>query len=122
MTTTMPHTRPLSQVEIEQKIMSVIEELERQTEEYDDIAQAAAEAEADYKRDYARMVLAVVSSAEGKMTVDERTARVEASTTDAHRNYLIRQAARNARRESLLSLRDHLDALRTLSASVRAQT
>jgi uncharacterized protein YjiK len=116
------HTRPLAAVEIEQRIIAVIDALETKTEEYAELASKAAIAEADYKREYAITVLAVIRDAQEKLTVDMRTAQVEALTADAHRRFLYAQAVRNSGREALISMREHLDALRTLSASVRAQT
>lgn len=120
--TNTAHTRPLSQVEIEQRILRVIDEIEERAEEFEDLANAAAEAEADYRRDAALTLLACIQRADHKMTVDERSATVDAAVTASHRKYLTTQAARNSCRESLLGLRGHLDALRTLNASVRAQT
>lgn len=115
------HTRPLSQVEVEERIQAVMDAMESQTEHYDTISREAAEAEADYRRDSARALIAVINS-ETKMTVAERQARADLLTADAHRKHLIKQAARNSCRESLMTLRTHLDALRTLNASIRAQT
>jgi hypothetical protein len=115
------HLRPLSQVEVEDRIQDVIERMERDTEEYDDIAKAAAEAEADYRLESGRARLAIIQHGE-KMTVGERDARVDVMTHEAHKNYLIRAAARNSKREHLLTLRAHLDSLRTLNASIRNQT
>ena len=115
------HTRPLSQVEIEERIQSVLDRMESDTEEYDDIAQRAAVAEAHYRREAAMARLAVIQHGE-KMTVGERDARVDMMSADAHKDYLITQAARNSKREHLQTLRAHLDALRTLNASVRGQT
>jgi hypothetical protein len=119
--TDLRHTRPLAQAEIEFRIQDVIEEMERATEAYDDIAREAAEAEADYKRQHAMGVLAVINHGD-KMTVGEREARVDLHCADAYKKHLIQQAARNSRREHLQTLRAHLDALRTLNASVRVQT
>jgi len=119
--TDLRHTRPLSQVEIEDRIQSVIESMERATEEYDDLAHDAAVAEADYRKHTAMATLAVIQHGE-KMTVGERDARVDVMTADAHKDHLIKQAARNSRREHPQTLRAHLDALRTLNASVRIQT
>jgi len=115
------HTRPLSQVEVEERIQAVIERMEDETEAYDDIAREAAEAEADYRRDSAHAKLAVIQHGE-KMTVGERDARVDVMTADAHKKHLITQAARNSKREHLQTLRAHLDSLRTLNASIRNQT
>lgn len=115
------HTRPLSQVEVEERILAVIAEMETATEAYDDLAKVAAEAEADYKRDAATALIAF--SATGmKMTVGERDARVDAQVAEAYKHHLVTQARRNAKREYLQSLRAHLDALRTLNASIRGQT
>jgi DNA-binding transcriptional ArsR family regulator len=119
--TDLRHSRPLSQVEIEDRIQAVIQRMEDDTEEYDDIAKAAAEAEADYRRAAAMAKLAVIQHGE-KMTVGERDAKVDVMTADAHKAHLITTAARNSKREHLQTLRAHLDALRTLNASVRGQT
>jgi hypothetical protein len=115
------HTRPLAQAEVEERIQAVIERMESATEEYDDIAREAAEAEADYRLQHGRARLAVIQHGD-KMTVGERDARVDVMTTDAHKDHLIKQAARNSKREHLLTLRAHLDSLRTLNASIRNQT
>ena len=119
--TDVRHTRPLSQVEVEERIQAVIEALEIETEGYDDIAREAAEAEADYRLEAGRARLAVIQHGD-KMTVGERDARVDVMTADAHKKHLIKQAARNAKREHLQTLRAHLDSLRTLNASIRQQT
>lgn len=121
MSDTIRRTRPLSQVEVEERIQRVMDEMESATEAYDDIAHEAAEAEADYRRQHAMGVLAVINHGE-KMTVGEREARVDLHCADAYKRHLIKTAARNSRREHLQTLRAHLDALRTLNASVRVQT
>jgi len=115
------HSRPLAQAEVEWRIQDVIERLESETEEYDVIAREAAEAESDYRLESGRARLAVIQHGE-KMTVGERDARVDLMTHESHRNYLIRLAARNSKREHLQTLRAHLDSLRTLNASIRGQT
>jgi hypothetical protein len=115
------HTRPLSQVEVEIRIAEVIDAMETHTEEFDDLAEAAAEAEADYKRDAATALVDIASTGM-KMTVGERDARVELLSNDSYKAHLVATARRNAKREYLLSLRAHLDALRTLNASIRGQT
>lgn len=120
--TDLRHTRPLSQVEIEDRIQNVIEEMERATEEYESMSKDAAEAEADYKNRVAMATLAVIEHQADKMTVGEREARVTLMCKDEHKTHLISAATRNSRREYLTTLRAHLDALRTLNASVRGQT
>lgn len=116
------HLRPLAAVEVEERIQGVMESMEAATEDYDVLLNTAAIAEADYKRDYARAVLAVIEHSETRMTVLEREARVALYSADALRQHLISQAARNACREHLLTLRSHMEALRTLASNIRAQT
>lgn len=120
MTTPPPHRmKVLTQVEVEERICNVLEALEERTHDFDDLAKQAAEAEADYRRIAALTMLAVIDRHQ-KMTAQERTARAEATTVDAHRRYLLTRAARDSCRESLVSLREQLNALRTLAANQRA--
>lgn len=114
--------RVLSQVEVEERICRVLDALESRTEDFDQLAMTAAELEADYRHEYATTLLAVLNSATEKSTVGERQAKAEALTGRTHRKWLVAQAARNSCRESLTSLREQLNALRTLCANIRAQT
>jgi len=115
------HTRPLSLVEVEERIQRVMDAMEEETEEYDDIARSAALAEAEYRRQSAYALLAVIEHGD-KMTVAERQARADLMSHDAHKDHLIRQATRNSKREHLQTLRGILDSLRTLNASIRGQS
>lgn len=118
--TDLRRTRPLTQVEVEESIARVIEEMESHTEEYETLSIQAAEADADYKRKSAHALLAVIEHGQ-KMTVAERMARADLMCNDEYRTHLITVASRNSKREYLTSLRAHLDALRTLNASIRGQ-
>jgi hypothetical protein len=111
----------MTQGRVEQAIATACEALEEATEQYRDVSQRAAEAEADYKREQAYTMVAMIEHGSGR-TAQERTARVEAHISDIRRAYLLADAERHAVRESLLSLRARLEALRTLSANIRAQT
>jgi hypothetical protein len=115
----------LTRVEVEMRICRLTDALEERTEDYQRLAQAAAEAEAKYRAHHAMCTLAIINGSHdqngrSKMTVDERAARADAAANDEYRTFLIATAARNSCRESLLSLRANLDALRTLAASIRA--
>jgi len=115
-------TVPLTQGHIEQAIMALSDELEAETERYSDVADLAANAEADYKHAFAETLVRVAADPTVKRTADERRALADLRSADARRVWLIAEARRTASRETLLSLRARLDALRTLSANVRAQT
>lgn len=111
----------LTQGDIERMIVSLCDALEDETYAYSDLSDKAAETEADYKYEAARIVVAL--SADGhKMTALERQARVDLKCADQFRAWKIAEARRQASKEALQSIRARLDATRTLSANVRHQT
>ena len=113
--------RHLTQGQIEDEILSVSDALEAGTEQFADVADLAAECEADYKLSYARAFVGL-SSTQAKMTAPERQARSELHAAAELRAWKIAEARRLSSKESLLSLRARLDALRTVSANIRSQT
>lgn len=115
-------TRPvLSQHDVEQRMIEIDDALAETTLAYADLADAAADAEAVYKEQLARALLAVAASAD-KATAAVRQARAELACVDAFRTYKLADARRGACREALLSYRARLDSLRTLNANIRAVT
>ena len=111
----------LAQSEIEHDIMRVVDEIEAQTHTYADVAHDAAVREADYKLRVARGIVALAST-EARMTAVEKQARAELQAAEELREWKIADARLRSCKESLLSLRARMDALRSLSANVRAQT
>ncbi len=111
MTVLTPH-------EVEQRISTCLDEMEQRVGDFKDLAEQAAEAEADYRRLHAITALGIINS-HPKMTVLERTARLDAATNDALRRFLVAKAARDSCREALTSLRETLSGLRTLSVNTR---
>jgi hypothetical protein len=124
MTDRLPHRPPLTQHDIEDQIIAIGDRLEALVEEYGDLAEGHAIAEAEFKREQARTLLAVIAHPPGgkKMTADERAARVELSVTDYRRDAAIAQARREAAREALNTHRTRLESYRTLAANVRYLT
>lgn len=112
----------LTQGDIEAAILALSEALEDETHRYADLADEAAEAEADWKIKSARAAIGYASADGPKLTQAQIAARVELHAADELRRYKITEARRQATREALMSLRARLDAMRTLSANVRAQT
>lgn len=118
----MAHSRPLTPADAEQALWDAIGDLEESTEAYDDISAEAAKAEAWYKREAARKAIAIIASGQyGRGSAKERDARIELETTEEHETYLVKEAARHSAREHLLSLRIRIEALRTISSSIRGQ-
>jgi hypothetical protein len=112
----------LTQGDIESAILALSDALDDETHRYADLADEAAEAEADYKIKHARATVGYATSDGPKMTAAQIAARVELHAADELRRYKLADARRQATREALMSLRSRLDAMRTLSANVRAQT
>ena len=106
---------PISQVEIEQEILRLLENLEKETESFEVLAVEAAKKEAKYKSNWAKEYL----SAKG--SIKEREAWADYKLDDMIYDYKIAEALVKTKREALLSLRTSIDAMRTLNANVRAQ-
>ena len=108
-------TKPISQVEVEQEIMRLMELLEEETEAFEKLAEDSAKKEALYKSNWAKEYL----SAKG--SIREREAWADYKLSDESYDYKISEALVKAKREKLISLRTSIDALRTLNANVRTQ-
>lgn len=115
-------TRPLlTQGQTEQSILDLSNDLEHQTDLYAQQSEMAATAEADYKLARARAYV-LLSERHPKMTASEREMRSDLNSAEHLRLWKLYEAQRQATRESLLSLRARLDALRSISANIRHQT
>jgi hypothetical protein len=103
--------------------MDIVNKLEDATEGYEECMSVAAGLEADYKYlAAATRVKLADETTDRKVTAAEREARIELETEQHFRNWKLADAERHSRKEHLLSLRSILDAYRTISANVRAQT
>src|SRR5262245_49373831 len=104
--------------------MRLSDQLEVETYRYADVAEVTAEAEADYKADYARALLKFADATVGerKATVDERRAQADLESSASYAVFRINDARLDASKQALYSLRGRLDALRTLAANIRHQS
>jgi len=110
----MPRTAPISQVEIEQEILRLTDLLESETEAFEELAEDSAKKEAIYKSNWAKEYLSATGS------IKERESWADYKLADHCYEHKIAEALVKAKREKLSSLRTSIDALRTLSANVRA--
>ncbi len=113
---------PISPYDIEMGIIELCDALERETDQYAQLSELAAEAEAKYKLIHSKTHVQMAGGESIKMTVNEKQARADLISNDQFRVYRIYEARRAASREALLSLRARIDAMRTLSANLRIQT
>lgn len=130
----MPRGRPASQVEVETALLEEVDHLEALTnggespkgpsdilKGYDDVCTEAAEAEADWKIDFATQMVTFANGA-SKERRDLQEARATAIHKDKLRARLLKAAVKDAHKEALVTSRTRIDALRTIAANVRAQT
>lgn len=100
--------------EVEQELERLIERLEVATDDYAVMAREAGEAEVGYKVAYAKALL----TASGTVAIREATATVATEVEALRRR--IAEARVQAQRELLFTIRGAIDAVRTISASLRA--
>jgi hypothetical protein len=113
------HEYMITPVDCERMLLQAMDRLDNETHEYMEVQQRAAEAEALYRRAKGYKYLAVRKAG---LTIRDAESRVDIELHDERLAYLAADAMRHGARESLVSLRVRIESLRTLSASVRAQT
>ena len=106
---------PISQIEIEQELVRLMDSLEEETEQFETLAMDLAKKEALYKTNWAKEYL----SAKG--SIKEREAWADYKMDQQVFEYKCAEALVKSKREKLLSLRTSMDAIRTLNANVRTQ-
>jgi len=112
---------PLTQGQIEDAILRLVEALEDGTHDYRDICQATADAEADYKLAYHQEIVRLADLGT-RSNVETRKARATLNARDLYRAHLTTTGAKEAVKDAQATKRAALDAMRTLAANVRAQT
>jgi hypothetical protein len=108
-------TAPLTAPEVEAEMERLGGQLEEATEQYAMEVVAAANAEVVYKIEYAKSYL------RSKGTVAERESTAQVRCEAQLRSYKNAEAVMKAAKERLVTLRAHIDWLRTVAANVRAQ-
>src|SRR5262245_56084329 len=120
MTDTLTSKHVLTPVEVERMIGNALRRLDEATTDYAEVNEKAAKAEADYRKAQAVKTLAILRHGEFA-SAKERDARIDLECSDEREAHLLLEAARNSAREHLNTLRTRVEALRTISASVRGQ-
>ncbi len=106
---------PISQVEVEQEILRLLNEMEDETEAFEQLAIDAAKKEAKFDAEWAKSYLSASGS------IKEREAWADYQIAEMHMEWKIADALLKSKREKLSSVRSAIDALRTINANVRAQ-
>lgn len=106
---------PISQVDIEEELLRLIELLENETEIFESLALDGAKKEALYRSNWAKEYLAA------KGSIKEREAWADYKMDQQNFDFKCAEALVKSKREKLLSIRTSMDSMRTLNANVRAQ-
>ena len=105
------------------QIIAVLDELEKATDVYGEAIGRAATSESKYRLAHAEATIRLADGAlPGKMTVATREAHALLQSRHEYEVWMVFDAAAEAAKQYLYSLRARLDALRTLNANVRALT
>lgn len=110
--------RQLTPVDVEERIVRLSDELDEQVALYADLAEARAEAEAEYKHRQARAMI----DQPNKQTVSMREAIAHLRASDQFRAFRVAEAREKATQAKMTAIRSQLDALRTIAANVRMLT
>lgn len=116
-----PHETYVTQSWLEAEIVRLAGLLETATGQLATVSEEHANAEADHRFAYAQAFLKM-RDGEEKITDKVREQRATAETTEEFRTRRIAEAKQMSLQEKCRQLRAQLDAIRTLSANVRAQT
>lgn|SRR4051794_6113738 len=103
----------MSQVEIEEAILQDLDDMERVTDEFEGICDAAARAEVAYKTARAAAYLRASGS------IKEREAHADFQTESLHLDHKLTEGKQKYGREALQTLRARLDGHRSLNSNLR---
>ena len=105
---------PIIQTDVEERLILLADRLDKEVEYYATVATERALTEATYKREYATTLL----QSEGTVATREALAQVESATV--FHAWKIAEAKEKATQQSLIAIRNQMDALRTICANVRS--
>lgn len=105
--------------EIENRLLNGVDQLEKRTSTYGKRAQEAAEAEAEYKVAYARAFVRI-TDADPKLAATKAEQRATLQVEQELRKAKLASSVASYALESVRSARDEINALQSVSASVRA--
>lgn len=111
----MSLTEPLYQVDVEQRLETLMDRLDKEVERYATLSVECAEVEADYKRKYHRTLLQAASG-----TVAQKESAAHLNSAKEFRRWKITEAQLRATQQALIALRTQIETNRTISANVRA--
>ena len=107
---------PITPIDVENELMRIVDELESETEAFEELAIDEAKKTAIYDSEWASEYLAAQGA------IRQREAWADWKTETLNRQAKIAEALVRAKKEKLASLRAAIEALRTIAANVRIQT
>ncbi len=107
---------PIIQTDVEDRLVRLCERLEQETERFAEVSQKRAVAEAEFKRRY----YSALVTQSPKETVSRREGFAHIAAKDEFSDWKVFEAQEKATQQALIAARTQIEALRTLSANVRA--
>lgn len=114
----MSNIEPINQIDLESQMLRICDRIEADIELLFDLSAQRAEAESAYKYKYSRSMVEQTT----KVPVASKEAIAHLRASDEYRNWKVLEGREKATQQSLIASRARLDALRTISANVRAMT
>ena len=114
----MKPTDQIHQIDLEAEMLRICDRIEADIELLADLSTQRAEAESAYKYKHARSMVEHT----GKVPVASKEAIAHLRASEEYRQWKVLEGREKATQHSLIASRSRLDALRTISANVRAMT
>lgn len=114
----MNTTDQITQIDIEEQMLRICDRIEQDIDLLADLSTQRAEAESAYKYRHARSMVEQTA----KVPVASKEAIAHLRASEEYRQWKVLEGREKATQQSLLASRARLDALRTISANVRAMT
>jgi DNA-binding helix-hairpin-helix protein with protein kinase domain len=106
----------LNQVEIENMVLDAVEDLERMTDELEDLLADAVRKEAAYRRKESNAFAQATGAAETRRQLAKKESNA------LRYEWQMAEAVATAHKEAMWTCRHKLEALRSINANVRSQT
>jgi|ETNvirome_6_1000_1030641.scaffolds.fasta_scaffold104699_1 hypothetical protein len=107
---------PIIQTDVESRLLQLVDRLDTEVERFAEVSHERATQEAAHKLEYSSAIVHNI----GKDTVAKKEAMAHLRSKDTFHAWKLAEAKEKATQQALIAIRTQMDALRTISANVRA--
>jgi hypothetical protein len=108
---------PIIQTEVEERLLKLADRMDVELDRFAEASHERAHFEAEHKLAYSK---SIVASSTNKETVAHKEAMAHLRAKEAFHGWKLAEAKEKATQQALIAIRAQMDALRTISANVRA--